>query len=95
MIIYANSALVGAALIRLRGGDPTVSDGLRIASSHLGSIIGYAAISATVGLILRWLQDRGSLGVLASSLFGLAWSLATFLAVPVLVSENLGPMDSI
>jgi len=35
VIIYANSALVGAALIRFRDGDPTVRDGLRVASSHL------------------------------------------------------------
>lgn len=95
VIIYANSALVGAALIRLKGGNPTVGDGLRIANSHLGSIAGYAAISATVGLVLRWFQERGSLGSLAASLFGLAWSLATFLAVPVLVAEDLGPMEAI
>ena len=29
-------------MIRLEGGDPTVGDGLRIASSKLGSILGYA-----------------------------------------------------
>jgi len=57
--------------------------------------VGYAAISATVGLILRWFQERGSLGALASSVFGLARSLATFLVVPVLVAENLGPLESI
>src|SRR5262245_35475416 len=28
---FCNTALVGAAMIRLRGGDPTVSDGFRIA----------------------------------------------------------------
>ncbi len=48
---YFNSALVGAAMIRLEGGDPTVGDGLRIASKHFGSILGYAAIAATVGMI--------------------------------------------
>ena len=33
IIFFFNSALVGAAMIRLDGGDPTVRDGLRIASS--------------------------------------------------------------
>ena len=84
VIIYANSALVGAALIRLKGGDPTVGDGFRIAGSRMGAIFGYAAISATVGLILRWFSERGSLGTIAASLFGLAWGLATFLAIPIL-----------
>lgn len=95
VVIYANSALVGAALIRLRGGDPTVSDGLRIANDRIGSILGYAAISATIGLVLSWFSERGSLGNMASSIMGLAWGLATFLVVPVLVSENLSPWSSI
>ena len=53
VIIFANSALVGAAMIRLRGGDPTVGDGFRVAMKHIGAILGYALISATVGMILR------------------------------------------
>ncbi|MDD4653252.1 MAG: DUF6159 family protein, partial [Methanothrix sp.] len=95
VVIYFNSALVGAALIRIRGGNPTVGDGFKIANSHLKAILGYAAISATVGIILRWLSDRGSLGIPASSLVGLAWNLATFLAVPILVAEEIGPLDAI
>lgn len=35
------------------------------------------------------------ISVLASSLVGMAWSLATFLAVPVLVTEDLGPMEAL
>jgi hypothetical protein len=105
VMIFANSALVGAALIRLRGGDPTVGDGFGIAKSHLGSILGYAAIAATVGMVLRMLSQGGQsegkgnplalIGVLASSIVGMAWSLATFLAVPVLVTEDLGPLEAI
>ncbi|MBP7689080.1 MAG: hypothetical protein KA765_14275, partial [Thermoflexales bacterium] len=37
VVIFSNSALVGAATIRLKGGDPTVRDGLRIASQHFGA----------------------------------------------------------
>lgn len=96
VIFFANSALVGAAMIRLSGGDPTIGDGFRIALSHLRAILGYALISATVGMILRWLSERrGTLGQIASSLFGLAWNLATFLVVPVLVVEDVGPVDAI
>ena len=39
VIFYFNVALVGAAMIRLEGGDPTVSDGLRIAKSKAGVIL--------------------------------------------------------
>ena len=33
VVFFFNAALVGAATIRLEGGDPTVADGLRIARS--------------------------------------------------------------
>lgn len=94
--VYFNTALVGAALIRLEGGDPTLGDGLRIASSRLKTILGYAAISATVGLVLKAAQRRsGALQRWVISLIGLAWSLATFLVVPVLAARDVGPLEAV
>ena len=96
VIIFANAALVSAAMIRLRGGDPTVGDGFRIAFDHFGSIFGYALIASTVGTILNSLARRSNtLGRIAVSLIGLAWNLATFLVVPVLVAEEVGPFEAV
>lgn len=95
VIIFFNAAIIGAALIRIRGGDPTVSDGFSIAFSHLKDILGYALISATVGLFLRWLAERGKIGEIVSSLVGLGWNLAIFLAVPILVTEGTGPFEAV
>ncbi len=95
VILFANTALVGAAMIRLDGGDPTVGDGFRIAWQHVGAVFGYAMISATVGLVLRWLAQRGAIGRLVSSLIGLGWNLATFLVIPVLVVEDVGPVEGV
>ena len=96
VIFFANSALVGAAMIRLRGGDPTVDDGFRIALKHVGPILGYAFVAATVGMILRWLSERsGTLGRIVVSLVGIAWNVTTYLTVPVLVMEEVGPIEAI
>jgi len=95
VIVFFNTALVGAALVRLRGGDPTFGDGFRIALSHLTNIIGYALIAATVGLLLRWLAERGMLGKVVASVLGFGWSLAVFLAVPILVTEGVSPFEAI
>jgi len=96
VIFFFNTALVGAAMIRLDGGDPTVSDGLRIARECLPQIIGYAAIAATVGLILRALEQRaGVIGQIVIGLIGVAWTVATFLVVPVLVAQRIGPVDAL
>jgi hypothetical protein len=69
--IFFTAAVVGAATLRLQGRDPTVGDGLRLAGSKLRRIAGWAAISATVGLILRSLEERfGFLGDLIVGLIG-------------------------
>ena len=96
VIFFFNSALVGAAMIRLDGGDPTLRDGLRIATSRAPQILGYAAIAATVGMILRAVQERaGWIGRLVAGFLGVAWTVASFLVVPVLVSRNIGPIDAV
>jgi hypothetical protein len=94
---FFNSALVAAALIRLNGGDPTVSDGLNAAKARIVPILGYAAIAATVGMILNGLRnkDNNILVRMIGAGLGVAWTLSTFLVVPVLVNENVGPIDAI
>jgi hypothetical protein len=94
---FFNSALVGAALIRLDGGDPTLADGFGAARARIGAILGYAAIAATVGLFLNALKNKENnflVRMFASGL-GVAWTLATFLVVPVLVAEDVGPIDAL
>lgn len=96
VIFFFNTALVGAAMIRLEGGDPTVADGLRIARSKLGVILGYAAIAATVGLLLKAASERaGAFGKILIGLLGMAWTVGTFLVVPILVTRDVGPIDAV
>lgn len=96
IMIFANAAVVGAAMMRLRGEDPTFSDAFNIAMSRSGKILGWAIVSATVGMILRAIEERADiLGRIVISFIGAAWNIATFLVVPVLVVENLGPVDAI
>ncbi len=96
VIIFFNCALVGAAMRRLEGGDPTLGDGLRAARSRLPAIVGYAAISATFGVLMQALKhrDNGFLVRLLGSGLGVLWTLATFLVVPILVSRDIGPIDA-
>jgi hypothetical protein len=94
--VFFNAALIAAANIRLDGGDPTLADGFRVAISHLPAILGWAAIAATVGLLLSALRERGgAIGAVISLLGNMAWALVTFLVVPVLVVEGVGPIEAI
>jgi len=96
VVTFFNAGLVAAARIRLAGGDPTVRDGLAAAARRLGAIVGYCGLAATVGLLLRLLESRSrSTGRVAAGLLGMAWSLATYLVVPVLVIEGRGPLGAL
>ena len=98
VIIYFNAALIGAAMVRLAGGTPTLGDGFRLANSRLPQIVGWALISATVGLILQILRNQSRdnfLGQIALSIVGGVWAYLTFFVVPVLVAEETGPITAI
>ena len=94
--IFFNTALVHAANERLSGGDPTVGSAIAGATRHIPQIFVWAAISATVSVILRSLQERaGLLGRIVIGIIGLAWTLVTFLVIPVYVVENVGVREAI
>jgi hypothetical protein len=96
VVIFFNAALIAAANIRLEGGDPTLGDGFRIAIRRLPSILAWALITATVGLVLRMVAERGgAVGTVVSIIGGMAWALVTYLVVPVLVIEGVGPIEAL
>jgi hypothetical protein len=62
----------------------------------LPQILAWAAVSATVGVLLRLLENiHEKLGAIVSFLLGMAWSILTFFVVPVLVVEKVGPFEAI
>lgn len=89
--IFFNVGVMHCAAKRMDGGDPTVGDGFRGAFAHVGSIFAWSLVAATVGMVLRMIEERSSiLGKIAASLLGLAWSLVTYFAVPVMIFEGAG-----
>jgi hypothetical protein len=96
IVIFFNTAVIACANIRLNGGDPTVSDGLRIASENIGRILIWALISATIGMILQAIRERaGWVGRLIAGIVGIAWAYVTFFIIPVLIFEKKGIAPSI
>ena len=94
--IYFNAAVMGAAMIRLNGGDPTIADGMKVARANLGRIAGWALVTATVGLILRAIAERfGFIGKIIAGAFGAAWGIVTYLVVPVVIFEKLRPWAAV
>lgn len=96
VVVFFNVALVSIASDRLNGGQATMNDGLQVAWRRKGKILQWALLAATVGMLLRALEERLSwLGRLVVSFIGIAWNLATFFIVPLLAAEDLGPAEAL
>ncbi len=96
VIFFFNAALVSAAMVRFDGGQPTIRGSLRVAGSKMGSILGYSILAATVGVVLRFVQERvGFVGKIMVSLLGAGWTVATYLVVPILVVRDTGPIQAV
>ena len=96
VIVFFNVALVGVANSRLMGGNWTFRDGMELAWARKGTILQWAFVAATVGMILRAVEERlGLIGRLVMRIIGVAWALACYFVVPVLAFEDLSPIAAI
>lgn len=97
LIIFFNSALIGCASIRLGGGDATLGKGFGMALDRAAHIALWALVASTVGVFLQSFNNRrsGLLTRLIGAGLSIAWTMMTYLIVPVLVMENRGVYDSI
>ena len=103
IIVFFNSALISAALERLRGGDPNISSGLSHAFKHIHHIFLWSIIVTIMALIFAAIRssgrNRGMMGQIMTEIFAsflqAGWAMMTFFVVPIIVSENLGPISAI
>ena len=94
--IFFQSALVIGAFQRADGQQPTFDGVLAAAWERKGQILAWALVTSTVGAVIRAVEQRlGVAGKLLGFLGGIAWGIATFLAVPVLIAERTGPIASV
>ncbi len=100
---FFNVCVVYTTKIRFEGGNATFMESIKFAFSRLPLILKWSLLSASVGLLLRILQqlasNLGKIGQIVANILigilGLAWSIVTIFVVPVLVYEGLGPIDAL
>jgi Family of unknown function (DUF6159) len=94
--VFFNVALAACAVHSMQGEDTTVGEGIRFALQRIGPILGWTFVAATVGLILRIVEERVPVAArIAVWIAGAAWAVATFFVIPVLALEGSGPLRSL
>ena len=96
MTVFFGVALAGTANAVFEGRQASVGEGIGIARGHAGAIAGWAGILASVNIILRAIEERfGFVGTIVAAAIGVAWGLVTFLVIPVIAIEGLGPIAAL
>jgi hypothetical protein len=93
---YFSVGLAAAADMIFRGERATVGDGLAVARSRFRQIAGWAALSTALSVLMGVLEEYGGIaGTIAARFVGMAWSLVTFISVPVIAIEGTGPFETL
>ena len=100
---FFNVCVCYTSKIRFEGGNATLRSSIGFAFSKFFRILQWAFVSATVGIILYGLESmaRNSKGAgrfligFLRSILAMAWNIVTLFVIPVMVYEDMGPMDAI
>jgi len=94
---YFHTALVASALIRLKGDNPTIIDGLSFATRKLPQVFSWSVVSFLFTwvrvLISRFFKNRRARSAV-NNLLESGWNVLTMFVIPVMIVEKLGVYDA-
>lgn len=92
---YFLGALVHGANEALEGRRAGVGECFDAANAKLHRILPWAVVQATVSMIIQVLENQRLIGQIVAALIGGAWAVLTFLTVPIIMLEDLGPINAL
>ena len=96
IVVFFNVALMRCVRMSFNGEEVNLRDGLNYSFSRIGTILGWSIVAATVGTILKIVQEEsGIIGKIITGIIGVVWNVTTFFVVPVLAYEKTGPIEAI
>jgi hypothetical protein len=96
VLAVGSAAVVAGAAERMGGGEPTLGSAFAAARSRAGRLLGWAVLATVVSIVLDQLEERlGFLGRVVSWIAGTAFSVVSFLALPVIVFEDVGAIEGL
>jgi hypothetical protein len=86
---FCNVAFYSEIMAALNGKGVSFRRGLSTARSRLPSIFAWSLLAGVVGWIIRTIEQRLPFAVrIVTGLIGMAWSIATVFAIPVIIQEQ-------
>jgi hypothetical protein len=95
VITFFNVAFAHIALDRLNLGKATLDDGLKTAWKRKYSVLQWAVLASTIGVLLKMVRDQSDVGRWIARLLGYFWNLGTCFVMPLLALENLSPGEAL
>ena len=96
VMVFFNVALIGASMLWLEGGKPTLRYAIGFAMERLWVIMQWALLVSIINVLLSIIRSRHSgMSGIITAVPGIAWSVITFFAVPVVAFEKAPPITAI
>lgn len=99
---FFNVCVAYTARTRFEGGNAGPIEALSFAASRAHRIFAWSLLAATVGVFLRQLDNLADKGGIPGLIFGairgligFAWALVQLFVVPVMVYEDVGPIEAL
>lgn len=88
-VSFCNVAFFNEIIHALNGQPVSILGGIKFALSRWKSIFLWSLLASTVGIILNKIEEKfGFLGKMIIGLIGIAWSVASIFAIPVIIREE-------
>lgn len=95
-IACSQAVITHIVYVRAHNGDATLWSGIKVAGKHSFSLLVWACITSTVGIVLRAITERSTLFVKIFTMFvGAAWSVLTYFVVVAIVVDNKSVFSAI
>ena len=96
VIIFFNVGLVFCAKKVMNNEPTSFNEGVKFASKRLSTIFSWAILAATVGIILKAIQENsGNIGKVITSIIGVVWNIATFFVMPIIAYEDVSAIQAL
>jgi Family of unknown function (DUF6159) len=92
--VIGQAAVISGAGQRMDGADPSLGSAFAGARSRTGRLFEWAVLATVVAVVIDFIEERlGVAGRIIGSLGNVAFAVLSFLALPVIVFEDVGAIE--